>query len=76
MKNTQSIFTDLENLILVVGMSRPINVRFIGKSKQNYWFEKLRNDGLQHKGGGQMIPLQKFHFGSDKIEGKRVVVME
>jgi hypothetical protein len=76
MKNPQSIFTDLENLILVIGMSRPINIRFIGKSKQNFWFERLRNDGAQHKGGGQMIPLQKFHFGSDKIEGKRVVVMD
>jgi len=72
----QPIFTDLEHLFLVSMGDRPIHVRYAGKSPKKYLFERVNNDFGQSKRGDKLIFVQNFHFGSDRIQGKRVVVID
>jgi hypothetical protein len=69
-------FAPLENVLIVVRISDPVNARFVFQSENGYFFESLRKDGGQFKRGGKLIRVNAFHFGSDKIQGKRVIAIE
>jgi hypothetical protein len=72
----QPIFTDLEHLYLISIGNDPIHVRYVGKSKEKHLFEPVNNNFGQRKKGSKLIFASNFHFGSDKIQGKRAVVID
>ncbi|MFA5431992.1 MAG: hypothetical protein WC319_03860 [Candidatus Paceibacterota bacterium] len=69
------IFSPLQTIVIISGINRPVTARFVGKSLRNYIFERVTVDGRRYK-NGNLINIQKFHFGSDKINGKQVIVTE
>ena len=70
------IFASLEPVFIVAGISDPIKARYIGKSTNGYFFEPLNANFTQKKNGSRLIRVNGFHFASDTINGKKVMVIE
>ena len=70
------MFTDLENIFIISGISRPIPARFIGESNGKHFFEPLRLDFMQRKNGTKLIVVRKFEVGKMQIQGKKVIILK
>jgi hypothetical protein len=66
---------DIENVFIILGISRPIPCRFIGKSKDRYIFEPLKVDFTQYKNGSKIVNVKDFKVSDLEIEGKKVLII-
>ena len=62
---------DLEKVFIVIGISRPIPARFIGKSKDRYIFEPLKVDFTQYKNGSKIVNVKDFKVSDLRLKVKK-----
>ena len=70
------MFSDLENIFIISGISRPIPARFVGESNGKHFFEPVRFDFRQRKNGTKLIELRNFEVGKIQIQGKKVIILK